>query len=122
MFGARTLRARSGKFDREFDWNAMTDIAIKPNPAAPAAPRITFTCPQEATINHDARRNPGVHVSVWSIIPGGFHVEPNALVATLRYVAANYDQGDPPTPNMIIAMLTPPPRFAGLRSWNGSAA
>lgn len=122
IFGARALRVSRrnllGRSDNEFPWDAITDLALVPafgkvgqNPA------VVFTCPRAAVTDRlrtGSRRTGTPADNRWKLVVGNWNVEPNALLATLRFMADHPDVRADVTAAQATAMLTPPwHRIAG---------
>jgi hypothetical protein len=112
-FGRSTLRVISPVqgHDREFAWSDISVVVLGPSPRNAGTPIITLTCPAHAVIERSTARflsgefRPAA--DQW-ILPAGWTVEPNALLATIRYLAANPQERATVTVDQVTRMLTPP--------------
>jgi hypothetical protein len=113
IFGRSTLRVISPVqgHDREFAWSDISDVTLGPSPRNAGTPVVTLSCPAHAVVERSTAQflagefRPAA--DRW-ILPAGWTVEPNALPATIRYLAANPTERATVTVEQVTRMLTPP--------------
>lgn len=102
-------------FDREFRWDAVTDLVLERDTTTQTKtpiPIITFACPDDSVMIHaSATEGRDVATTIdgrWQLRPPWFTVEPNALFATIQYLSNGPEHRANMTIADLEAMLTPP--------------
>lgn len=115
VFGVDTLVvwSSSGILYREFRWDAMTDPTIGASLQSAYVPEITFTCPADAVVERSSQQFLASELvrgpDRWALMASSFTVDPNALLATIRFMIEHPDRRARLTVADIRAMLTAQP-------------
>lgn len=110
IFSPSTLRVIAA-VDWEFPWSAITELTPRPVDDSRGGFRITMTCPRDAMIDRSPPQRPhtpDASEQHWTLFLAAWRVDPNSLLATLRFMVEHPQHRATITPNQLRSMLTPP--------------
>lgn len=107
-----SFRAVLAGRDREFPWDAVSQVRgerVKVDKKTRA--EIEFHCPPAHVVDHSGKTEPGFDSTeprAYKILFTGLPVRPDALLATMEFMADHRDQRAQVALDQIAAMLNPP--------------